>query len=99
MGLEHPMSHGKVVTSENDKTHRVQCSYLFAPPLEPWKSQSYIAVLGLAPRDQLRWGFLYYLERERAHPYRPFLPKSLVKIWPASTAISGANEMRSRNSV
>ena len=76
MGLEHPMSHSEVVTSENDKTHRVQCSYLFAPSLEPWKSQSYSAVLGLAPRDQLRRGFLYYLERERAHPYRPFLLQS-----------------------
>jgi len=27
----------------------------------------------VVPDDQLRRGFLYYLERERAHPYRPFL--------------------------
>lgn len=30
-------------------------------------------VLGVAPAGQLRRAFLYYLERERAHPYRPFL--------------------------
>ncbi|PTX98400.1 enterotoxin [Opitutus sp. ER46] len=30
-------------------------------------------VLGLAPAGQLRRAFLAYLERERAHPYRPFL--------------------------
>jgi hypothetical protein len=30
-------------------------------------------VVGVAPWNQLRRGFLYYVERERAHPYRPFL--------------------------
>jgi len=30
-------------------------------------------VLGVAPAGQMRRAFLYYLERERAHPYRPFL--------------------------
>jgi hypothetical protein len=30
-------------------------------------------VTGIAPAGQLRRAFLYYLERERAHPYRPFL--------------------------
>jgi hypothetical protein len=30
-------------------------------------------VVGVAPANQLRRGFLYYLERERAHPYRPYL--------------------------
>ena len=28
---------------------------------------------GVVPEGQLRRGFLYYIERERAHPYRPFL--------------------------
>lgn len=31
------------------------------------------AVFGAAPAGQMRRGFLAYLERERAHPYRPFL--------------------------
>jgi hypothetical protein len=30
-------------------------------------------VVGVAPPGQMRRAFLYYLERERAHPYRPFL--------------------------
>ena len=30
-------------------------------------------VCGVAPSGQMRRAFLYYLERERAHPYRPFL--------------------------
>ncbi len=30
-------------------------------------------VIGVAPEGQLRRAFLYSLERERAHPYRPFL--------------------------
>jgi len=30
-------------------------------------------VVGVSPPGQLRRGFLYYLERERAHPYRPYL--------------------------
>jgi hypothetical protein len=34
-------------------------------------SQSF--VVGVAPAGQFRRAFLYYLERERAHPYRPFL--------------------------
>ncbi len=30
-------------------------------------------MIGVAPEGQLRRAFLYYIERERAHPYRPFL--------------------------
>ncbi|MCX6923088.1 MAG: hypothetical protein NT154_07750, partial [Verrucomicrobia bacterium] len=30
-------------------------------------------VIGVAPAGQMRRAFLYYLERERAHPYRPYL--------------------------
>jgi hypothetical protein len=30
-------------------------------------------VIGVAPQRQMRRAFLHYLERERAHPYRPFL--------------------------
>ncbi len=31
------------------------------------------AVFGVVPEGQLRRGFLYYIERQRAHPYRGFL--------------------------
>jgi hypothetical protein len=30
-------------------------------------------VVGVAPTGQMRRGFLHYLERERAHPFRPYL--------------------------
>ena len=39
-------------------------------PQEPFVQSS---VVGVAPAGQLRRAFLYYIERERAHPYRPFL--------------------------
>jgi hypothetical protein len=35
--------------------------------------RTYTSVIGVTPAGQRRRGFLYYLERERAHPYRPFL--------------------------
>lgn len=71
------MSKSEVIEdSGSGSSQRVRCSYPFAPPLEPGQRQHYSAVLGLAPTDQLRRGFLYYLERERAHPYRMFLHTS-----------------------
>jgi hypothetical protein len=42
-------------------------------PLKVGQRVSYSSVLGIAAQGQLRRGFLRYLERERAHPYRPFL--------------------------
>lgn len=65
--LEHPMSH-------NEINNKMAVSYL------PWQnalqnSDSLVitTVSGVTPANQLRRGFLYYIERERAHPYRPFL--------------------------
>ena len=79
MGLEHPISKSEVVEdagAADGSAYRVRCSYPFAPPLEPQQRQEYSTVLGLTPKGQLRRGFLYYLERERAHPYRTFLLQS-----------------------
>ncbi len=47
----------------------LECNILMAP------RQSIVntAAIGSVPPDQHRRGFLYYIERERAHPYRPFL--------------------------
>jgi hypothetical protein len=42
-------------------------------PLRRGEKLTQSFVLGVAPAGQLRRAFLYYLERERAHPYRPFL--------------------------
>jgi hypothetical protein len=41
--------------------------------LKPGKSISEWSVAGVSPEGQNRRAFLYYLERERAHPYRQFL--------------------------
>lgn len=42
-------------------------------PLRRGTAVTYSAVIGFAPPGQLRRGLLAYVERERAHPYRPFL--------------------------
>jgi hypothetical protein len=41
--------------------------------LVPGKSISEWSVIGVSPEGQKRRSFLYYIERERAHPYRQFL--------------------------
>jgi hypothetical protein len=65
--LEHPMSKNEINKENAD-------SYL--PRQEVLKhsdSMMITTVSGATPKGQLRRGFLYYVERERAHPYRPFL--------------------------
>ncbi|HEX7914412.1 enterotoxin [Rudaea sp.] len=42
-------------------------------PLRKGQSIEYSAVVGIAREGQLRRDFATYVERERAHPYRPFL--------------------------
>lgn len=42
-------------------------------PLKAGTSVSYSAVIGVTRPSQLRRDFSTYVERERAHPYRPFL--------------------------
>lgn len=42
-------------------------------PMNPGNVQTFTTVLGVWPEGQLRRGFLYYLERERAAPYHQFL--------------------------
>jgi hypothetical protein len=42
-------------------------------PLPKGQSVTYSAVAGVTHDDQLRRDFAAYIERERAHPYRPFL--------------------------
>ena len=67
LACEHPMANNRV------EDGRVICClprYLPMGPDEPWTAT---AVVGVAPEGQLRRGFLYYLERERARPYCPFV--------------------------
>src|SRR2546423_93031 len=42
-------------------------------PITPGAPGTYSIVFGASPKGQMRRAFLNYLERERAHPYRPFL--------------------------
>ncbi|HWD41932.1 MAG TPA: enterotoxin [Fimbriimonas sp.] len=66
-GLEHPLSRSDV-----DGDH-FTCGIDRKLPLVKGQTTTYSAVVGVAPVGQLRRAFLYYTERERAHPYRPFL--------------------------
>ena len=50
-----------------------KCSLPYSTRLVPGEKLVYSSVFGVVPEGQLRRGFLYYVERERAHPYRPFL--------------------------
>ncbi len=52
---------------------RAQCLLTLDAPLERGRPSVQSCAVGVVPKGQLRRGFLYYVERERAHPYRPFL--------------------------
>ena len=52
---------------------RISCKLDRNAPLRAGEEVEQTSVIGLTPPGQLRRGFLYYVERERAHPYRPFL--------------------------
>ncbi|MDD4873054.1 MAG: alpha-N-acetylglucosaminidase C-terminal domain-containing protein, partial [Kiritimatiellae bacterium] len=66
LGYEHPMS-------RNTVSNCVRCSFVRNAPLKPGEDLTQSFVMGVTPEGQLRRGFLYYLERERAHPCRPYL--------------------------
>ncbi len=67
-GYEHPMAKN-IVGAEST----VQCSFLRNAVLRAGETLTQSCVIGVVPQGQLRRGFLAYVERERAHPYRPFL--------------------------
>lgn len=64
---EHPMSQSRV---DGD---RVTCALQRKHDVKAGGSLTQSAVIGVTPEGQLRRGFLYYVERERAHPFRQFL--------------------------
>jgi hypothetical protein len=67
LGIEHPLARNRVVNGH------VQCALPSLNPLIPGATYEVQAVVGFCDPGQLRRGFANYLERERAHPYRPFL--------------------------
>jgi hypothetical protein len=65
LACEHPLAKNRVAAG------RAVCRLpLYESPSAGMPKAS--AVIGVAPAGQLRRGFLYYLDRERARPYRPF---------------------------
>lgn len=68
LGVEDPMA-----VNEVDADGRVQGRLRYGATLGPSERLASSLVLGVAPPAQMRRAFLYYLEQERAHPYRPFL--------------------------
>jgi hypothetical protein len=66
-GFEHPLAQSRV------EANRARSLLRRTLPLRPGTAPAYSSVIGTTPAGQLRRGFLAYVERERAHPYRPFL--------------------------
>ncbi len=66
-GFEHPLS--KCAVLDGIAT----CALSRKLPLPAEHEVKYSSVIGVTPQTQLRRGFLNYVERERAHPYRTFL--------------------------
>ncbi|MEO8778680.1 MAG: enterotoxin [Rhodanobacter sp.] len=72
-GFEFPISHSSPTSAADEIGKGVQLWVERKLPLEKGKSVTYSAVVGASRPTQLRRDFATYLERERAHPYRPFL--------------------------
>jgi hypothetical protein len=66
-GAEHPLSINR------GEMGFVRCFLPRGASLLPGESYTCSSVGGFVAKGQLRRDFLAYLERERAHPYRPFL--------------------------
>ncbi|MGH7978592.1 MAG: enterotoxin [Limisphaerales bacterium] len=67
-GYEQPMAENTV-----DSNSVVRCGFLRNAVLKEGETLHESCVIGVAPAGQMRRGFLDYIERERARPYRPFL--------------------------
>lgn len=67
LGFEHPMSKADAWRG------KVKLWIERALPLKKGQSVTYSSVIGVAHAGQMRRDFATYIERERAHPYRPFL--------------------------
>ena len=68
LGVEHPLAKNAADTDSH-----VRCALPRGNVLKAGQTWHYTSVFGVVEPGQLRRGFLAYLERRRAHPYRPFL--------------------------
>jgi hypothetical protein len=67
LGFEHPISRCTA------NAGHVQCAMHRELPMKAGQRVTYSSVIGISPAGQMRRGVLNYSERQRAHPYRPFL--------------------------
>ncbi len=70
LGCEHPLAEN--LATGAGPAARVRCGLRFGLG-QGGRSDTASAILGVAPAGQTRRAFLYYLERERAQPYRQYL--------------------------
>lgn len=73
LNLVDPPPPGAGASSSHGAEGRVVCRVRRAAPLAKGVKLTLSFVAGVAPAGQMRRAFLCYVERERAHPYRPFL--------------------------
>ena len=74
LGFEDPMSVNAIREPAGSVMERRAVSYLERNAvLKQGETLAVSFVIGVAPPGQMRRGFLYYVEEERAHPYRSFL--------------------------
>ena len=66
LGFEDPLA-------QCQATEIVSCTMKRELPLRKGQTVDSSLVIGVSPPGQMRRGFLNYVERERAHPYRTFL--------------------------
>ncbi|MFH1920309.1 MAG: enterotoxin [Planctomycetota bacterium] len=67
VACEHPMANNRADGGT------ILCSLPRYRPIGPGEAFTASAVIGVVPEGQLRRAFLYYIERERARPYGPFV--------------------------
>jgi len=70
LAYEHPLSKSQILLG---CPPRFRCSLPCSTQLKPGRPLLQSSVIGVVPQGQRRRAFLYYIERERAQPYRPFL--------------------------
>lgn len=67
-GVEHPASCSHVTAPDT-----IRCSYPVNAAVTSTEPLALSVVAGVVPPGQRRRAFLHYLERQRAHPFRPYL--------------------------
>lgn len=73
LACHHPMAANQVLAGDKPGQAKVRCSYPCQRGIECGDRLDYGSVIGVAPAGQMRRGFLYWIERQRAQPYHPFL--------------------------